>query len=127
MTESDGKDAQEQRKTRGVQTPENSRTERVNRHSLHVYTSGKAEQRRRQASEPSQLGYGTLIQGLLGARLHWDLTLRYPIYLYIYISLIYHEYPYPGLSRAVPGVKKHPLLLKYHPHDGSQAVTLACS
>ena len=34
VTESDGKDiAQEQRKTRGVQTPENSRTERVNRHS----------------------------------------------------------------------------------------------
>ena len=36
VTESDGKDAQEQRKTRGVQTPENSRTERVNRHSLFI-------------------------------------------------------------------------------------------
>ena len=38
------------------------------------YTSEKAEQRRRQASEPSQVGYGTLLQGLLGARLYWDLT-----------------------------------------------------
>ena len=73
VTESDGKDAQEQRKTRGVQTPENSRTERCEQ-AQPVYTSEKAEQRRRQASEPSQVGYGTLLQGLLGARLRWDLT-----------------------------------------------------
>ena len=40
-----------------------------------VYTSEKAERKRRQASEPAQVGYGTLMQGLLGARLsNCDLT-----------------------------------------------------
>ena len=76
MTESDGKDAQEQRKTRGVQTPENSRTERVNRHSLFIPLKRQSREGA-QASEPSQVGYGTLLQGLLGARLYWDLTVPY--------------------------------------------------
>ena len=39
-----------------------------------VYTTGKAERKRRQASEPAQVGYETLMQGLLGARLKYELT-----------------------------------------------------